>query len=359
MNNIAYYITSHGFGHGVRSCTICNNLPADVGIFLRTLLPATFFVEELKRPYTLAPASFDCGCLQTDSITVDIKKTLDIYKNIADCNSQVLEREVEWCIDNNIKCIVSDIVPFAFEVASVAGIQSVAATNFTWYDIYREYCDSYPDFTPYLEKMIWQYECADILMELSPANPMPYFARRIKIPPIGRTGINIRDKLNDFFKIDTGKHLGLVYTGTFGMDSMPWHRLEKFDDWEFVGLYELPENPSNYHVISKKRFRYEDIVASCDVVFSKIGYGVYAESLLNGKPLVYLPRDGFAEYAVLSEAITNYGFGYCLKREDYCELNWQGVMSEILSKGKLATESASGAAYCAQQIEKLIGNSCG
>jgi hypothetical protein len=81
--HLLYYITSHGYGHGVRSCSIAEAIPKDVQLTFRTTLPEQFFHEELKRPFSYFPGEFDCGCIQTDGVTTDVEATLQCYKNIA------------------------------------------------------------------------------------------------------------------------------------------------------------------------------------------------------------------------------------------------------------------------------------
>ena len=140
--HIAYYITGHGYGHAIRSSTIVNALPLSVRVTFKTSVPVAFFQDELHRPFDYCRAVFDCGCLQTDSVSVDIPATLNAYKAIAENNRRSLDAEVGWCGRHGVDGIVSDITPFAFEVARSAGIPSIAVTNFTWFDVYREYAAS-------------------------------------------------------------------------------------------------------------------------------------------------------------------------------------------------------------------------
>jgi hypothetical protein len=351
---IAYYITSHGFGHGIRSCAIANNLSLQTGVVFRTALPKPFFEEETTRPFSYDPASFDCGCVQTDGVTVDIEKTLDAYRSLAEKNAGLLSREVAWCESMGIDGIVSDIVPFAFEVASAAGIPSVAVTNFTWYDIYREYCVAFPGFMPMLEKIKADYASAGLLLALQPHLPMDYFPRSKRVAPVGRIGADIRKNLRAFYGLAADKHIGLIYTGTFGMDSIPWKNLERFAGWEFLGLYPLPGAPGNYHVTKKNDFRYQDIIASADCVISKVGYGVCAECMLNGIPLIYLPRMEFAEYPVLEAAIVSWGGGHRLSGGEYCSLAWDGALGAMLSGPRPRPCPSGGALDCAREIESFI-----
>jgi hypothetical protein len=351
---IAYYITSHGYGHALRSSVICNKFSAGVELVFRTGIPEVFFKKEVLRPFSYQPAQFDCGCIQTDGVVVDVKKTVETYSKIAHKNEALLSQEVQWCVDHNIDGIVGDITPFAFEVAHAAGIPSVAVTNFTWWDIYEEYCTAYPDFTPHVDKIKSQYSRATLLLEMTPPMPLEYFKKRKRVLPVGRQGCDIRETLRLHYSIPKNKLLGLIYTGTFGMDAVHWKNLEQFKNWEFLGLYPLPGTPLNFHVISPLDFRYQDCIASVDCMISKIGYGVYAECILNGTPLMYLPREGFAEYPVLEKAIIEWGSGYCLRHDDFYTLDWDHALQSISRFGRPRPFASNGADICASEIEKIF-----
>ena len=90
---------------------------------------------------------------------------------------------------------MSDITPFAFEVARGAGLPSVAVSNFTWYDIYEPYVKDYSAFEPYLLRIRQQYEMAGFLLELMPSTGMPFFRKRLRVPLVGGVGRNVRDRL--------------------------------------------------------------------------------------------------------------------------------------------------------------------
>jgi UDP:flavonoid glycosyltransferase YjiC (YdhE family) len=92
-------------------------------------------------------------------------------------------------------------------------------------------------------------------------------------------------------------------------------------------------------------------------MISKIGYGVFSECQLNGTPLIYLPREDFAEYPVLEKAIIEWGHGFCLSSDDYCSLNWEKALEEVLLRKRPRPHRSDGPRICAQEIEKIIG--CG
>jgi hypothetical protein len=193
--HVVYYVTGHGYGHAVRTAAICNGFSGKVRITFRTALPEKFFRDEVRRDFSHAPASFDCGCVQTDGLGVDTEKTLALYRTVAGKNAVLLESEARWCAARHADVIVSDIVPFAFDVAEKCGVPSVAVANFTWYDIYEEYLREFPSYRNDIKAIRNQYAGASLLLSLEPALPMRYFRKRLVVPPTGRKGRSRRAEI--------------------------------------------------------------------------------------------------------------------------------------------------------------------
>ncbi|NLP01816.1 MAG: UDP-N-acetylglucosamine--N-acetylmuramyl-(pentapeptide) pyrophosphoryl-undecaprenol N-acetylglucosamine transferase [Fibrobacter sp.] len=352
--HILYFITAHGYGHAVRATAIANRIPPAVKITFKTNIPGSFFKEELQRPFCCEPGEFDCGCIQSSGVTVDMEQTLKTYTSLEERNSKIIERELLWCRRNNVDCILSDITPFAFEIAYRLGIVSIAISNFTWFDIYNEYTSFFPEFKPVLDNIQTQYSYADMLLALHPPLQMDYFSRKQSVPVVGRKGKNVRELVIRKYRLSENKKLGLIYVGDFGMDGAQWQRLAEIEDWEFLGLHPLVGNPPNYHIINKKEFRYQDLTASCDVVISKLGYGVVSECFLNGIPLIYLPRALFAEYPALEKAVQFWGGGVCLDEESFLKLDWKEALERAASQEKPPPIESDGAGICAQKIVELL-----
>jgi hypothetical protein len=335
--------------------TSVNTNTDNLRLTIRSNIPQTFFEEELPFPHNWRSGGFDVGCLQNDGVSVFVKETLAAYKDISVNNRSLADDEARWCRDNGVDCVVSDITPFAFDVADRAGIPSVAISNFTWHDIYSPYVKRFPEYELMLSEMANQYRKASMALTLYPSAPMSIFERKKSMPVLGRRGVNRRDEIYHCFGIDKNKRLGMVYVGNYGLGGIDWGRLEKFTGWEFVSVYPLPGKPKNYHLVSKEQFRYQDLSASADAVIAKMGYGVFSESILNGIPLIYLPRDDFAEFPVLDAEAKRIGSGVCLNTEEFCELGWAGLLDEIVDNHKMKPADGSGARMCAEEIIKIVG----
>ena len=58
-----------------------------------------------------------------------------------------------------------------------------------------------------------------------------------------------------------------------------------------------------------------DLVAACDAVVTKPGYGIVADLLVDRVPALYVSRDGFREEPVLTRALEDEGRAVPLARE--------------------------------------------
>jgi hypothetical protein len=339
----------------VRGAAVCNCLPRDVTLTIVSDIPASFFEEEITRPHRVRRGAFDAGCLPSDGVPVLMEETLKAYGDISIRNESLLDDEVLWCKSHGVDCIVSDIVPFAFEAAHKAGIPSVAVCNFTWHDIYSHSVKLYPQYNSMLSKMAGQYKKASLALALYPASPMPLFSNVKPVPVVGRKGRNRKDELFHYLGIERGKHLGLIYTGNYGLNNVNWQNLEKLEGWEFAGVYPLPQTPSNFHLVTKEQFRYQDLSSSADVIISKMGYGVFSESLLNGIPLLYLKRDNFSEFEVLHTEAQRIGNGICLNNDSFLKVEWGPYLERAVECGKREPVADNGAEQCAEEIMKIGG----
>ena len=86
-----------------------------------------------------------------------------------------------------------------------------------------------------------------------------------------------------------------------------------------------------------------DVIAACDVVLGKIGYGSASECLVMKRPLIFVPRANFAEEGYLREIMETYGNCMELSREDFVMGNWKRVVERAhVELSPRFTEKADG-----------------
>ena len=351
--NILYYITSHGFGHAVRTAAICNEIDKKISITIRSGVSNEFFVEEIDRAFKYSYGEFDCGCVQKDGVTVDMQKTLEKYNQIAKNNKTILTEEIAFVKNGNFNLIISDSVPFAFEVAKCSGIKSIAVGNFSWVDIYEPYTKKYPKYKEMINEIATQYSLATYLFRLEPSNEMTSFTgMEYSFPVVTSKGRADVVSLKKRYVISGDKKLAAIYIGNFGLEGVNWSRLKEFSEWEFFGVYRINSSPSNFHLIDKSFMKYRDVIASMDIVIGKIGYGTYCESVANNRQLIYLPRDNFSEHSILEKSLIEKGLAIKLSEVDFKNMDIRFALKQ-LKLNNVKYEKLNGAKKIAKAIENI------
>ena len=320
---LCYYVTGHGFGHAIRTTQILKALPPDLPLILKTTAPERIFREELPgRAFEHVRAEYDCGCLQSDSVTTLPRETLTRYAEIARQNTARLPEEIAFLKRNGVRCVVSDVPPFPLHAARMAGVPSVAVANFTWHDIYSEYVET-PADAALVSEMASQYSEAAVacLTPLDVPTVGDVFPNVLRVPLVARRGRNVRPSLIDELEIPPGKRLALLYLGNWGLDIL-WSALERWTDWVFLLDRPLPEPIANAQAFDPSHWRYADVAASVDAVVSKAGYGTVTECIANSVPLIYLPRQGFVEHASLVLGMKAWGGGIEIPEDAFLAGDW-------------------------------------
>jgi len=330
---IAYFITGHGYGHGVRSSTIINALSADTEVYIFTSLPQKFFHEELTRPFQYLFTEIDCGCIQPDTVKIDILATLEKYAALDKRRDELLAQVVTQLRELRIDCVLGDIPPLAFAIAHNAGLPSCAITNFTWADIYQPYIEIYPQFSYLLEKILNDYTQANNALLLWPGLENRVFRYVESVGLLFRHGQSCREAISKRFGLDSSKKWCLVYIGNYGLSGIHWENLSRFPDYEFFGLYQLQNAPANYHLLTKDAsYRYADLTSSTDVILGKLGYGLVSECLGLGKPVLFLAREDFIEYDALKRPLVERGQGIEIDADTLRALDLQPALDQLVSK---------------------------
>jgi hypothetical protein len=341
-SKIAFFLSGHGFGHGVRNAALIDALPTEVEVFLFSSLPESFFREELHRSWTLIPCELDCGTLQRDTVETDVAGSLARYLSLESGRAEAVARYAPMLQELRVELVIGDAPPLAFRIAKAAGIPAWAMYNFTWLDIYRPYLKWFPEYRPMLARMEEDFAQADLHLRLFPAMESPPLGPLEDLGLLCKPGVSRREDFARRFSLDPLKKWCSVYVGSFGLEGVAWENLARFSDWEFLGLYPLPGAPSNYRHIQKDlSFRYADLTASCDLVLGKLGYGLVAGCLSLGKPVLFLSRKDFSEYEMLKRTVEDRGQGKEVPLEAFLRLDIGGALRDLTARSFAPMEATA------------------
>ena len=312
MKPIAYYITAHGYGHGARSCDVLralHRLCPEQPVFVTTDLPRDFLNSRLADCTNLIfrSGAFDVGLVQKDSLQSDLFRTLEKLEALYNRETELIEQERHFITGNDVAVVAADIPAIPLAAAQRAGVPNMAVGNFSWDWIYAEYAKDNPRWEFFVNKFRGVYVKTDLLLRLPFAPAMEQFPNRKDVPLLASPGTAQREKLATLTGADVHKSWILL---SFTSLDLNYQALEKIralsDQYEFFCVEPLQFKNSCIHSISRDAVAFADILASCDVVISKPGFGLVSECIVNRKPLIYADRGDFAEYPYLVDGIEKY-----------------------------------------------------
>lgn len=308
--SLLYYVTSHGFGHGVRSVDILRafiRLRPDVPVRVVSGLPLEFFQHRLgSSGFQHRVASFDVGIVQHDSIRMDLPATIVRLQELRNRRTVDLAAETAFIQSEAAGLVVADIPGLPMAAARAAGIPAVAVGNFSWDWIYDAYRDDDLRWEAFSAQFRVDYACADLLLELPFACDMSAFSRKECVGLLAEPGRNRHDELARELGVNPDAKWVLLAFTALGWDESALRTVESIRGCEFFALQPLGWRRRNIHPVVRERFSFQDVLASCDAVVSKPGYGIVSDCVANRKPLVYADRGEFREFPVLVEGIRRY-----------------------------------------------------
>jgi hypothetical protein len=271
-----------------------------------------------------------------------------------------------------------------------AGLPSILIENFTWDWIYEPLVAAEPRFGPWVERMLELFSLADLriqaepvcspvaepaatappgtaLAEASPSmeslsllasnekvlsskNPS---AAVVRVPPIARRPRAVPAVVRARLGIAPGRPLILVSMGGVGWRFGDFARWRAAGEYDFVvpGGAEAEERRGNLVLLPHHSPVYHpDLVAAADAVVGKLGYSTVAEAHAAGARLLFPPRAGFREHAVLAEFVRRTLPAAEIALAELDSGAWIERLPALLSRPRPAAAPSRGAAAAANAI---------
>jgi hypothetical protein len=304
----AYYITAHGYGHGVRSCDILSALLKGypgVQVTVTTDLPESFLRNRV--PYeglTIRQGAFDVGMVQTDSIRVDVDATLEQALQLVEKRPALLRSEVEFLRELGADRVVVDIPSIPIGAAKQAGIPAVAVGNFSWDWIYSPFVERDPRWQSVVDLFEEGYRQADLLLKLPFSPAMAIFSKQVDIPLLAQPGPSRREDIAAMTGADLSKKWVLLSFTTLDWEKNALNEVEALTEYEFFTVKPLSwTGCRNIHSVDRAQVGFPSVLASADIVVTKPGFGILSECVVSGKPMIYAERENFIEYPLLEREL--------------------------------------------------------
>jgi hypothetical protein len=199
--------------------------------------------------------------------------------------------------------------------AQRAGIANAAMCSLNWSDIYRHYCISSAAMAsvpsgvknPLLwtdESIVEQirtcYANADAFLRATPGMAMTNLPNLISVAPIAERATSRRDEINQSLRLLPGDKLVLISMG--GITSrVPIEKWPRIAGVRWLVQQNWNVSHPDVIIIESLKLPFGDLLASCDALICKPGYGSFVEATSCGVPVIYVNRPDWPESPALIE----------------------------------------------------------
>ncbi len=356
---LAYFITSHGFGHAARASAVMKallNKHPHIRFVIFTQTPQWFFQETLSDRFEYVNVQTDVGMVQQNPTREDFAASISALKSFKS-NFHVQAKKLASRL-TRLNCLAAlcDISPLGLAAAHLAKMPSVLIENFTWDWIYSNYSpEAVSALTPYIEFMRDFFFSASHRIQTQPvcqAMPADLCTSPVSRPPkfsssVIRSGLGI-SRETPMVTITMGgvstqyRFLDLLEKHprvNFVIPSATHHRSKRNN------LILLPEKSDFYH---------PDLIHASDAVIGKVGYSTLAEVYAAGVPFGYVQRPVFPESAPLTAFIQAKMAGVELDESEFYHGGWIKQLSDILNLPRIQHKKVNGANQITEYLTQIL-----
>lgn len=323
---VAIYISNHGFGHATRMAALAGALN-EGGIFcyLCTDRPGYLFEELDPLLYEHRICRIDFGLMQKDWIHPDREATITALGELLDRSETLIAAECAFLIQEHVDLVIADIPFLAIEAAARANIPVVAISNFNWLYMYESMLPQTEQVNGMLERIRSMYRKANLALQLplSDAQSMRVFARCETTGLLARYRRRDSAGLRRMLNISPSARVVIV---SFGSGELLPFRLEDLlavPDIVVLSRYADSDHPRFRHI--PPQIDFTAILAAADVVITKMGYGMLAESMVAGLHIICTDRKDFQEDIPLKEGLKRYKNHTFIPNEALPATDWVSV----------------------------------
>ena len=355
---LAYYITPHGLGHAVRSLEVIRHLlqmEPNLEIFVVSTLPEFLLDQKLKKSLSLREKRLDIGLVQLDSLQFDLDASRRSVESLHHTRDALVEEEIHFLKASEISAVVSDIPFLPFAAAYQQAIPAIGISNFTWDWIYKAYVPSDPRWAPLVHWIGESYQKCDLFLQLPMHGDCSVFPNIKDVPLVARRAKRDREETREILHLQSDERLYLVSFAYLKLDETAQNRVQDINDAVFLYKYPLNFHFGNGICLDQLPLTYEDAVAAVDGVITKPGYGIVADCLAHGTPIIYTERGFFPEYDILVQEIEKQLTTVYLSSSDLYEGRWKSAIMQLESKARTVPHiPCNGAQVCAEIILQYL-----
>ena len=291
-------LSSHGFGHIGQTAPLVHELRARLPrlrVTLRSNAPHSKLVERLGGEISIRDSRVDVGWIQHNALDVAVEESAEAYREFHRYWNKRITREAGELLDLRPDLVLANVPYLPLAAATRIGVPSVAYCSINWAEIYQHYFKGRrTEAASILTQMRDAYNCARCFLCPEPAMPLEGIDHLHSIGPVAQLGTRRRAELDQRLRLTPRDTVVLISLGGMdvglGVESWPRSGSLRFivpDSW--------PSRNPDLIPLRALGLPFADVMASCDALVAKPGYGSFVEAACLGIPVLYVERGNWPE----------------------------------------------------------------
>ncbi|MBU0621504.1 MAG: hypothetical protein KJ795_06640 [Gammaproteobacteria bacterium] len=355
MPHLVVSISGHGFGHVAQTAPVLNRLHAlmpQLRITLRTAVPAAYLRSRISAPFEHMASEGDIGMAMTSAIDVHSAASRAAYREFHENWDARVDEEAHLLHELGADLVFSNVGYLPLAGAQRAGIPNAAMCSLNWADIYRHYTGD--------DRIAGQirdcYAGADAFLRVTPGMAMSDLPNLVVIAPIAEVGIDKREELDRHLGLSKEEKLVLVSMGGIA-GRLPMEHWPNIAGVRWLVQENWQVSRADAVALESLPLHFRDLLASCDALLCKPGYGSFVEAACCSTPVLYVDRPDWPETAALTTWLRQFGSSREISREQLECGDVGQALSELWSTAPVSTPTASGAEEVANWLLRKLSPS--
>jgi len=356
MPHLFIAVTAHGYGHLAQVAPVAVELSRRIPglrITLQGTVDAAYCAERMSAGYRHIAEAADVALPMDGPLQVRWLEGLAAFVDFEADYDRHLERQIARLHEDRPDLVLADIPWLPLDAAKRLGIPAVGLCSLNWHDILVDgpIGDQVPPTLAHRLRQV--YRGADLFLRPAPSMPMAWLPNGRDIGPIGARRRCAPDDLRQRLGIDAEQRLVLLQFGGAGRLALGGPRIPNVcfltpdaaaasgrDDVVLIGADGQPG------VL--------DVLACCDAVITKPGYGTFAEAACNGIPVAYVPRPDWPEAPYLIDWLAQQVPVQAIPAEDLAAGRVEDALSSLFAAGITDPVEPRGVDEAADLIQALL-----
>jgi hypothetical protein len=305
--HLVVVLSAHGYGHLAQTAPVLNalrELLPQLRLTVRSALSQDRVSSRLYGAYDYRPEATDFGMIMQSALAVDLESSAQAYAQLHHRWQRRVDAEARLLESLAPDLVLSNVAYLPLAGAALAGIPAVALCCLNWADIYQHYFARRPEATGIYRQMVDAYAQAHCFLKPAPSMPMPTITRGEALSPIAARGQIQRARLRRDLPED--ERLIMVAMGGIAL-RLPMESWPVLPGVHWVVQRDWEVRRDDVLVLESFGLPFTDVLAGCDALITKPGYGSVAEAVCNGAPVLYVRRGDWPEEPYLIEWLQAHG----------------------------------------------------